>query len=294
MYFKNLPKLLYSTSLGVKNFKVATNILAKTQFIKDVLENTDLYYNYDVKDNEKPEDIAYKFYGDSKRHWIILLANEITDPQYDWVLSKKAFDEYINKKYSSLELSLKTTESYPTGYTVGETLYQGGDRIDKSNTTATVVAYNSGTKVLQVKFPQQVFANGETVTGVTSAQTHTVVAVSYNNDGYNWSSNTTAYYRVTEVKYNNFDNEKKTNKYFVSASDYNFSTDAVVNRNTNTSYTNNYTLNDGSILTIETTVAPLTYYDYEVELNEEKRSIVLPRKEYVSAIEDQFKRLMRT
>lgn len=293
MYFKNLPKLLYSTSLGVKNFKLATNILTKTQFVKDVLENTDLYYDYNVKDNEKPEDIAYKLYGDSKRHWIILLANQITDPQYDWVLGKNAFEEYVNKKYSSILLSLKTTESYPVGYTVGETVYQGGDTVDKANTTATVVAYDSGLKTLQIKFPNQVFANAETVTGVTSAQTHTVIALTYNNDGYNWASNTTAYYRVTEIKYNNIDNQKTTNKFFVSTSDYNFATDAVINRNTNTSYTNNYTLGDGSVLTIETTVAPLTYYDYEVELNEEKRNIILPRPEYITAVEDQFKRLMR-
>lgn len=294
MYFKSMPKLLYSTSLGIKNFKLATNIFAKTKFFDNVLNNTNLYYQYTVKDNEKPEDIAYKIYGDSKRHWIILLANGISDPQYDWVLGQRQLEAYINKKYSSVVLQLDQSESYPANYIVGETVYQGGNSYDEASTSATVYAYNSTNKTLSIKFPTEVFANATIVTGVTSNQKHNTVSVTYNNDGYLWASNTTSHYQVTEVKYNSFDKINTTKKYKVSSKDYNFSTDTVFNRNTSISYSNNYAMSDGTTLTVETSIAPQTYYDYELQLNEEKRNVKLPKPEYVSSIEEQYKILMRT
>jgi hypothetical protein len=132
------------------------------------------------------------------------------------------------------------------------------------------------------------------VTGATSNITHTIVASTINNDGYNWASNTTSHYKVTEVSYNNYDQVRTTKTYKVSAKDYNFSTDTVTNRNTNTSSSTSYLLNDGSTLTVQTTVAPVTHYDYEVELNEAKRRIKLVKPEYISRINAELIRLMRT
>ena len=104
-YFSSFPKLLYSTSLGVPNPKGAVNIIAKVNFLSEVANNTSIFYDYTVKDGERPEDIAEKMYKDSKKHWIILLSNNITDPQYDWALSSRALEDYINKKYCSFSLS---------------------------------------------------------------------------------------------------------------------------------------------------------------------------------------------
>ena len=70
-----------------------------------------------------------------------------------------------------------------------------------------------------------------------------------------------------------------------------------MNINTNTSYTNSYNVTSSvtganATLTIATTVAPVTYYDYEVELNEEKRKIIVPQSSVIGAIENQFSALM--
>lgn len=291
-YFKHFPKLFYSISPNSENLKAVPNIFAKIKLVKDVFDNTNLYYTYDIKDGERPEDIAFKVYNDPQRHWIILLANEITDPQYDWILSQTQFDQYINKKYSSYSLTLDPTETYSGNYTVGEAVYQGGTAIDSSSLTATVVDYDSVNKILQVNFADQTIENNVSITGVTSAQTHNVIAITCNNDGYNWASNTTSHYTITERKRNNYDRITTTDKYQVSSKDYEFDTDIVFNRNTNISYSNSYTMSDNTTLTIETTVAPTTYYDYELELNEAKRSIKIPRIEYITNIEQQFKKLM--
>jgi hypothetical protein len=145
-----------------------------------------------------------------------------------------------------------------------------------------------------VKFPTDVFSVESAVVGVSSNQSHSITSITYNNDGYEWASNTTSHYQVTETKFNSFDKIRTTNKYKVSAKDYNNSTDTVFDRNTNTTYSNSYAVNDGTTLTIETNVQPKSYYDYEIELNEEKRNVRLPKQEYVASIEEQYKILMRT
>lgn len=290
-YFSNFPKFLYSTSLGVPNPKAAVNIIAKVNFLSQTVNNTSIFYDYSVKDGERPEDIANKMYKDPQKHWIVLLSNNITDPQYDWVLGSRQLEDYINKKYSSITFALNPSETYNVSYTVGETVYQGST-IDKADCVGTVVAYNGTAKTLTIKFADQIFANNANVTGASSNVTHKVVGITYNNDGYNWASNTTYYYQVTEVASNNIDNKKTTTKYQVSASDYNWATDAVIARNTNTSYSNTYNLVDGSTLTVNTTVAPVSYYDYEIDLNEQKRSIIIVKPLFVPSIENELRKLM--
>jgi hypothetical protein len=290
-FFSFFPQILYSTSSGVVNPKAVTNLLAKVNFLSSTANNTSIYYDYSVKDGERPEDIAYKMYKDAGKHWIILMSNNITDPNYDWVLSMRALEEYINMKYSSVTLDLDTTETYGSNYIVGEKVYQGSS-IDKASSTASVVAYDSVNKKLTINFMDQVFANTTVVSGASSNVSHNVVSLTYNNDGYQWASNTTSHYLMTKVSYNNVDNLKTTTKDKVSAQDYNFTSNTIVSRNTNISYSNTYTLSDGSILTVETSIGPVSYYDYEIEQNEEKRKIIIINPAYVPGIEQELKSLL--
>lgn len=291
-YFSQFPKILYSTSLGVSNPKTVTNIIAKVNFLSETVNNSSIFYEYSVKDGERPEDIAFKMYKDPKKHWIILLSNNRVDPQYDWVLSMKAFEDYINKKYSSVTFAFSSNTTN-TNYTVGETVYQGST-LDKSTCTGTVVSSNNTAKTLTIKFADQIFANNANVTGASSNVTNKVVGVTYNNDGYNWASNTTNYFRVTEISYNSYDLKKTTTKYQVSANTYNWANDSVEVRNTNTSYSNSFPLVDGTTLTIETSVAPISYYDHELDLNEEKRKIIIVKPNFVPIIESELRKLMST
>lgn len=82
---------------------VYTNLLARSSLINNVLSNPLLFYSYDIQDGETPEIIADKYYGDSYRYWMILLANNILDPQWDWPLSSTNFNKYIADKYTSVD-----------------------------------------------------------------------------------------------------------------------------------------------------------------------------------------------
>lgn len=291
-YFAKFPKVLYSVNKEQTNPKLVPDMLARVKFIDSIISNQNLFFKYEIKGGETPEQIAYRVYGDPEKHWILLLVNQLIDPQFDWALGPYDFEEHIKQKYASLNVSLKTTESYPANYTVGEIAYQGST-YDKSTAEGTIVAYNSGTKTIQLKFASQVLANGSNITGVSSAQTHTIVAITNNQDGYQWASNTISHYEVTETRSSTYDPTfSDVKKYRVTANSYNFSTGNVIAINTNTSYSNSYTLADNTTITIATTVSPVTYYDYEVEQNENKRKIIVPKSSVIGAIESQFASLM--
>jgi len=55
---------------------------------------------------------------------------------------------------------------------------------------------------------------------------------------------------------------------------------------------NDYTLSDGTEINISMTRNRKTYYDYEIESNESKRNIKLLRNEFVSTLEEEFRKLL--
>ena len=95
-YFKTLPKLI-STNNG--NSVVMANLLARSSIIQSLLSNSLIFYNYDIQDGDTPEIVAYKYYGDIYRYWIVLFSNQIIDPQWDWPLNSKVLQQYIFNKY---------------------------------------------------------------------------------------------------------------------------------------------------------------------------------------------------
>lgn len=97
-YFDTLPKVVY-TQNGVAS--IYTNLLARVSVIPQILKDPLLYYTYDIQEGDTPEIIAHKYYGDSYRYWIVLFANELLDPQWDWPMTSRVFEQYLADKYPS-------------------------------------------------------------------------------------------------------------------------------------------------------------------------------------------------
>jgi hypothetical protein len=303
-YFSKFPRVLYSVNKEGNNAKIVPDMLARVKFIDSVISNQSLFFKYEVKGEETAEQIAHRVYGNPEKHWILFLVNQIIDPHFDWPLGPYDFDKYIRQKYASINVSLSTAESYATPgtyYSSGEVVYQGSSTYDKSTSEATIIAYDSTNKILKLKFPSQMFANGRTLKGVSgnsAAQTHTVIAITNNLDGYQWATNTVSHYEATETKINSDDPTfSEVKKYRVTPNTYNHVTNSIVSINTNTSYSNTYNVVSSATganvtMTVNTTIGPVTYYDYEVEQNENRRKIIVPQSSIIGAIENQFSALM--
>jgi hypothetical protein len=84
---------------GTKIYKLVPDILRRVKLRSGIRSGVFLFDNYDVKDGEKPEDIAFKWFGNSEYHWVILMTNNITDRYYEWPMTQPQFQNFIEDKY---------------------------------------------------------------------------------------------------------------------------------------------------------------------------------------------------
>ena len=99
-YFSRFPLMAYDVK-GDRNFKLLPNILKRVKLRSGLRSGSFLFDNYDVKDGERPEDVAFKWFGDARYHWIILMTNNVTDRYYQWPLTQPQFQEHLTDKYGA-------------------------------------------------------------------------------------------------------------------------------------------------------------------------------------------------
>lgn len=197
-YFDTLPKIIQYDNVGTG--RIFTNLLARASIIPELLKNPAMYYSYDIQEGDTPEIIAHKYYGDSYRYWMVLLANEILDPQWNWPMTSNVFNDYLISKYGS------------------------------TFNTSDVHHYEKIVTTLDL--------------GTNTTTTNKVI--------------------IDEETYNSYNSYTSTNT---------------------------YSLPTGPV-TVTITLHPITYYDYESDLNESKRNIQILNSNYVNQLETEFKNLM--
>lgn len=211
-YFSAFPKIPYDIAgTQFSNYQNVTNIFFRVRILKEVLNNISGYYFYQVKDGETPEILAEQIYGDPEAYWIILLANEIVDPQFDWPMDSRTFNKYIVHKYGSIS-NAKTIFHH----------------------TEKVIRRENGNTVSETRFvinPEQLTINDLT------------------------------------VPYDTYESLAETQ------------------------YVETFNLEDGSTVIQTSYREGISYYDYEEKLNDARRSIKIPKKEYYGQIMKEFDKL---
>ena len=89
-YFTNFPVINYFDSQ-------TRNIILKAAFIAKIFNDTDTFYPYVIKDNERPDNIAFNEYNDATLDWVIYFSNNIIDPYYSLPLDYENFLGYLRK-----------------------------------------------------------------------------------------------------------------------------------------------------------------------------------------------------
>ncbi len=102
-----------------KDYKLLPDILRRVKIRSGLRSGSFMFDNYDVKDGERPEDIAYKWFGDAEYHWVILMTNNVTDKYDRWQWSAPQFAEHLTDKYGAgnedaVHHYEKTQDSGPT------------------------------------------------------------------------------------------------------------------------------------------------------------------------------------
>lgn len=106
-YFRELPNLqvINTTKNHVSNDEtmVIKNLFKRAKIREDLISVVTAFEYYQIQENERPDELAQRVYGDPELDWVILLTNNIVNVQDQWPMSKNSFDNYILDKYGSEE-----------------------------------------------------------------------------------------------------------------------------------------------------------------------------------------------
>lgn len=283
-YFTNFPVIAYNGTLAV-------NALAKIKFTSVAKKLGAIYYPYTVQEGERPDSIAASYYDDPRYSWLIYLANDIIDPYYDWVLTNDEFKRYIIKKYGNIDNAYTQIAYWEDNWYIDDSsLDISGYNALTSNLkkywkpsldyTGKTIGYVRNNlelavdtnKVIEVTVANSaVFSEGSFVTQNTSGVRSGSGFIKTIND------NTLVMYNILGQFSNTAGNISNLSVYKSSG---NSAVTNVVNINTSIP---------------EDEAAYWTYvsaYDYESQINEQKRFIRLIDNSYVDQIEKEMSSLL--
>ena len=108
-YFRQLPQLDYPSLSNDRksayDYQLVKNLFKRAVLRDDIFNDVTNFEKYSVEGDERPDKVAYDFYGDSGLDWIILTTNNIIHVRDEWPMSNRDFLTYLNQKYTSEELS---------------------------------------------------------------------------------------------------------------------------------------------------------------------------------------------
>ena len=99
-YFNKFPLMIYDMK-GDDKFKLLPDILRRVKTRASIKSSLNIFDTYDVRNGERPEDIAFKWFGDAELHWVILMTNNVTDRYYGWPMNDVQFAEFLTDKYGA-------------------------------------------------------------------------------------------------------------------------------------------------------------------------------------------------
>jgi|TARA_B100001989_G_scaffold241604_1_gene207657 hypothetical protein len=140
-YFRPFPKINYDVKKN--NSPLLLTDITKRYKIRDILQQkAAIYYNYTVRDGDRPDLIAFKYYGDETLDWLIFLCNNMMDPYYDWPLDYRKFTAYMKSLYGSVDVAKSTVFEYRKILNEQSTLIDG-TVVPKRTVVIDLNTYNS-------------------------------------------------------------------------------------------------------------------------------------------------------
>ena len=111
-YFEELPNISYVSLLPNQNRSderiEVKNLFKRAKLRTDIDQSITAFDFYLIQDNESPDIVADKIYGNVELDWVILVTNNITSIRNQWPLSNNELYNYSLEKYISEENMMAT------------------------------------------------------------------------------------------------------------------------------------------------------------------------------------------
>ena len=116
-YFKQLPNFEYVSRLPdskISDFIEVKNLFKRGLLREDIFQNLAFFTKYKIRNNDRPDNVAFDFYEDSNLDWLVLVCNNIINIQTEWPMDQNDLDAYLLDKYGNYESLYSGIHHYET------------------------------------------------------------------------------------------------------------------------------------------------------------------------------------
>jgi len=161
MYFSMIPDLKYDTKpisypFSESDYVTAKNFFRRYKIDEDIFGYATFYNRYALQDNIKLETIAKQYYGNAFYDWVLVLTNNMINPQFSLPQNSEVVRKIAEEKYGETEaysgihhyetiklISEQTVDGFPViilaeGLTVDHNFYTSNYTYWNGNTAITV------------------------------------------------------------------------------------------------------------------------------------------------------------
>ena len=136
-YFEQLPDFEYvnRTDDGklISDYTKVKNLFIRGKIREDIFQDTTTFEKYSIEGDDRPDNVAEKYYGNSSYDWIVLLSNNIINIYEEWPLPQAGWDAYLlekyNNDYDTLYNGVHHYESNEVVNSKGVVIFPGGVRV---------------------------------------------------------------------------------------------------------------------------------------------------------------------
>ena len=136
-YFEQLPDFEYvnRTDDGklISDYTKVKNLFMRGKLREDIFQDTTTFEKYSIEGDDRPDNVAEKYYGNSSYDWIVLLSNNIINIYEEWPLPQAGWDAYLLEKYDNdydtLYNGVHHYESNEVKNSKGVVIFPGGVRV---------------------------------------------------------------------------------------------------------------------------------------------------------------------
>jgi len=290
-FFSKFPTISYNDTF-------AKNILARVNFNDVSRKNIIQYYSYTMSQYERVDNLAFDYYDDSDFAWLVMLANQVVDPYYDLNISDDDFNSLISTKYGSILDAQTKVYAFKTNWEsddriLDQAAYDALPSITKKYWNP-IISYNSLTQTYERKKQDILISTNRTVTIPFSSASGSFEVGETISQPY--SPSLTSKAEITNI---DTTNNIITAKHYIGQ----FLSGTITGNRSGVTATvpnivDQLVSNGGNIIQRNISQdedvywVPISVYDYEYKLNDDKRNISLIEKQRSGDIANQVKKLL--
>lgn len=307
-YFRQVPDFEYvsrdSEQRQISEYATVKNLFRRGKLREDIFGDLAFFTKYKIIGDERPDNVAYKIYNDETLDWVVLLSNNILSIQTEWPLPQKVFDNVMLEKYDTYDNLYNGIHHYETQEikdSIGNLILPSGIKMpsewksgngfvnafktegvsfisyDNTRKTYTIVPFGI---IKPIELGTKVIISGSSENAVNSIFTISNVENSFGNL-ISFEIESTIAPETDEIEIT-----RNETLEFISKDPLSIS---------NNYYYEYYDGNLGNEVTLPASsiLKPITNYEYESQIEDEKRNIFALKPRYLNIVFNDMEEIMK-